>query len=363
MNAQELKDYLAEDKNRIIKVLEAVGVHRIWETGSELRGAPPESENHTAISVDVNTLYCRWYKSDNTFRGDIFNFIRLLRDETFPESFRFVKSTFGLSGKFVKEDKIDPLAKFKGIRKQYKKIQSIDEIEVPKFGLETLSDFILVPHINLFYEGITPQTAEIFKVGYDPKLDRIIFPHFNFDDKNAIVGITGRTTRSKEEIKQFLIPKYFNYISGYKKMYNLYGLSHSLQFAIKNGKLIIFEAEKSVLKQWSQTRNEGYSCAVGGHEISPVQVQILMRHLPADVEIIIAFDKDIMKMKDKDGNFTDENGNLLGEQFLIRTAQMFSKYRKTSYIWDEDDLLDNYDSPIDKGYNVFHQLLGKRREV
>ncbi len=363
MNAQELKTYLSEDKDRIIKVLEAVGIHRIWETGSELRGAPADSVNHTAISCNVDTLFCQWYRRDDTLRGDIFVLLGALRDESFTQSFQFVKSMFGLGGKFVKENKIDPLSRFKGIRKQHKKITSIDEIEVPKFGMEAMSDFILVPHINLFYEGIMPHTAELFKIAYDPRTDRIIFPHFNFDDKNAIVGITGRTTRSNEEIQQLLIPKYWNFINGYKKMYNLYGFSHAIEFVKKHGMLVIFEAEKSVLKNFTQTRNEGYSCCVGGHEISDVQVQIIMRHLPADIEVVIAFDKDIMKLKDKDGNLTDEEGNLLGEQYLIKTANKFSKYRKTSYIFDNEDLLDDFDSPIDKGYNVWHQLLDQRRVV
>jgi DNA primase len=215
----------------------------------------------------------------------------------------------------------------------------------------------MLPHINLFYEGIIPQTAELFKICYDPRLDRYLFPHFNYDNKNTIVGITGRTTRSTEEIEQLLLPKYWNYISGYKKMYNLYGFSHSLEYAIKNKKFIIFEAEKSVLKQYTMTRNEGFSCAVGGHEISLIQAQIIMRYLPPDVEVIIAFDKDVMMMKDK------KTGEHVGEQFLLRQASLFSKYRKTSYIFDNENLLDDFDSPIDKGYHVFHQLLDNRREI
>ncbi|MCY8228762.1 hypothetical protein MOC30_14325 [Bacillus spizizenii] len=356
MNSHELKEYILEDRDRIIKVMESVGIHRIWETGDELRGAPPETENHTAISVNTNTLFCRYYKRDETFRGGIIDLVMLIRKETFTESFRFIRSLFGLSGKFVKEKRIDPLAKFKGIRKSSKPVANINEIEVSKFGMESLSDFIMLPHINLFYEGIMPATAELFNICYDPQLDRIIFPHHNYDDKNVIVGITGRTTRSSEEVKQLMIPKYWNYISGYKKMYNLYGFIFALENAIKNRMLVIFEAEKSVLKDFTQTRNKGYSCAVGGHEISDVQLQIIMKHLPVDVEVVIAFDKDVMTMVDDDGNH-------IGEDFLIRTTKRFSKYRSASYIYDSDNLLGEFDSPIDKGYKIYHELLNNRREV
>lgn len=358
MKADEFKDYLKDDIDRIRKVMESVGIHRIWETGEELRGAPEDSQNHTAISVNTSTLYSQYYKRDETLRTDIIGLVQHLRKETFKETFGYLTSLFGLSaGKYVKEDKIDPLARFKGIRKQSKPVVDIDEIEVPKFGMEALSDFIMLPHIDLFYEGIMPQTAEIFKICYDPNMDRYLFPHFNFDDKDAIVGITGRTTRSKEEIEQLMIPKYWNYVKGYKKMYNLYGFSHSIEFVKKYGMLVIFEAEKSVLKNWSQTRNEGYSCSVGGHEISSFQVNLLMRYLPTDIEVVIAFDSDIMRMTDK------ETGELVGEDYLKKQAMKFSKYRKASYIYDEGGLLGDSESPIDQGYKVFHQLLENRRIV
>lgn len=358
MKAEDFKNYLAEDVDRIYKVMESVGIHRIWETGDELRGAPADTENHTAISVNRDTLFTRYYKRDETLRTDIIGLVQYIRKETFPESFRFLTSLFGLStGKFVKDNKIDPLAKFKGIRKQNRPVANINEIEVPRFGRECLADFIKIPHINLFHEGIMPQTAELFDICYDPQLDRIIFPHHTFDDKNAIVGITGRTTRTSEEIKELMIPKYWNYIKGYMKMYNLYGFAFALEHVKKHGKLVIFEAEKSCLKNFTQTRNEGYSCAVGGHEISDVQVQIIMKYLPSDIEVVIAFDKDVMMMTEKD------TGKHIGEEFLIRTAKKFSKYRNTSYIYDRDNLLDDFDSPIDKGYKVFHELLEGRVSV
>lgn len=357
MNAYEVKEYLKEDLQRVEKLLEEVGCHGMWRTGDEIRCAPPDSASHTAIAVNIDTMYCCWYKQDDTFRGDILSLVQLLRKEPFTESFRFVRGLFGLGGSFKKEDKKDLLAMFKEIRKQHRVIENIDEIEIPKFGMETLRDFIMLPHMSLFYEGVMPQTAELFNVCYDPMLDRVLFPHSNYDDKNAIVGITGRTTLDTKVLKEMKIPKYWNYIKGYKKMYNLYGLSHSIEFLPEHKKLIIFEAEKSVLKNFTQTRNKGYSCAVGGHEISDVQVQIILQNVPMDVEIIIAFDKDVMTMVNKD---TQEH---IGEKYLINTAKRFSKFRKTSYIYDDNDVLGEKDSPIDLGYKVFHELLENRRVV
>lgn len=347
MDAKGLKKYLLDDLNRVKKVLESVGCHSIWETGNEIRCSPPDSNNNTAISVNIETLFCRHYRKDETFRGDILGLIQELRNESFSDSFRYIKSLFGLTSKYVKEDRKDPLSIFKSIRKAHKKITSLDEIDVPKFGMEALNEFIIMPHISLFYEGIDTETQRLFKIGYSPRDDRIIFPHFNYDDKNAIVGITGRTLRSKEEMEQLTIPKYLNYIKGYKKSYSLYGFSHSIDNIKNSKKLFIFEGEKSVLKQWTMTRNKGYSCSVGSHDLSDVQLQIILRYTPVETEIIIGFDKDVME----------------NEDYLIQTAKRFSNYRKVSYIFDSENLLDEKDSPVDKGYHIFCKLVDSRKII
>jgi DNA primase len=358
MNAEKLKEYIKEDIERIEKVLESVGCHAIWRTGNEVRCATPTGTNHTQVSVNVDTLYSRVYTEGETFRGDIISLAGYFRgNESFPNTFRFLKSLFGLSGRFVKDNKRDPLSHFKQLRKGKNKIiTNLDELEVAKFGNEVLSDFVMLPHINFFYEGITVQTQEIFRIGYDPQGDRIIIPHFAWDDIDAIVGMTGRTLRSKREQEEFKIPKYWNYIKGYKKMYNLYGFSHSLPYIMLNNMIIIFEAEKSVMKHWSMTRNAGFSVSVGGHEISDIQAQIILQNTPMDVEIVIAFDKDVMAMK-------DEDGNNIGEQFLIDQASKFSKYRKTSYIFDTYNILGEKDSPIDKGVKIWNHLLKYRKVI
>lgn len=357
MNAKEFKEYIKEDIERVEKVLESAGCHKIWRSRDEIRSAPPDGENHTSISVNIDTLYCQHYKEGSPFRGDIISLVQTLRNESFSSAFRFLKSVFGISSKFDKSSvKADPLSLFKGIRRGKKDNTDIKDIDVDMFGREALADFVMLPHINLFYEGITTQTQEVFNVSYDPLTDRIVFPHFHYSSKDIVVGMTGRTLRSDEEMKQFKIPKYWNFIKGYKKMYNLYGFSHNIEFIVRDGLIIIYEAEKSVMKESSMTRNEGHGVAVGGHELSPQQVQIILQNTPADVEVVIAFDKDVMTMKDDDGED-------IGEQYLIDTCKRFSKYRKASYIFDTYNILGEKDSPVDKGVKIWNHLLKYRKAV
>lgn len=356
MNAEQLKEWLKEDLERIEKLLELSGCQHIWRTGGEIRSTTPDGTNATAVSVNTDTLYCHIYRSKAPFGGDILSLIQHFRKENFGQTVKYIKSVFGLSSGYSKVEKVDPLAVFKKIRRKNRIITDISELEIEKFGMEKLSDYILMPHISLFHEGITLQTQEIFKVGYSPTTDRIIFPHFSYDDINAVVGITGRTLRSKEEIEEFQIPKYFNFIKGYKKMYNLYGFSHSAPNLEESKMLVIFEAEKSVQKQWSMTRNKGYSSSVGGHELSDIQVQIILQNTPHDTEIVIAFDKDVMMMKDEDGKD-------IGEQYLIDTCNKIAKYRKVSYIFDTYNILGEKDSPVDKGVKIWNHLLKFRKTV
>lgn len=363
MDAKELKEYLSRDTDKIMRLLESLGCHSLWVTGEEVRGAPPEGTNNTSVSVNTNTLFCRRYHSGVTFRGDIFSFIEDMEGISFSEAISHVKQVFGIISTYKKgQVRIDPLKHFR-VAKSRRSV-NINKTEVSQFGEEALRGFVMSPHINLFYEGIMPQTSNLFNICYDPKLDRILFPHYHYENGDKIVGITGRTTLSASEAKEFGIPKYWNYITGYKKMYNLYGFQLALENAKESKMLIIAEAEKSVLKEFTFRRNKGYSVAVGGHEIDVSQVQIVLKHVPEDVEIVIAFDKDVMEMEDdKTGDKYDEEGNHLGTKFLEKTCRMFTSYRKASYIFDKDGLLDKNDSPMDKGYAVYEKLLSERIKV
>lgn len=356
LDKDELKAFISEDTSRIELILEQIGCHDIWDNGDELRCATPTGTNKTSISVNKESLLTRLYSEGQSVNGDIFELVKHYRKENFSSSLRFVRALLGLSSSNNVTNKIDPLRKFKQIAKASKVPKTLDEIDVKKYGISYLDRFAIASHLNLFYEGITPQTQELFMTGYDQVLDRIVFPHFNYDNVKDIVGISGRTLRSKMEMEEFDIPKYWNYIRGYKKAFNLYGFSHALEYIEKAKMIVIFEAEKSVLKQFSMTRNEGYSVAVGCHDITDIQVQIILAHTSPDVEIVIAFDRDVQDMK-------DEDKNEIGEEYLLRMCGKFSKYRTTSYIWDKFNILGDKDSPVDKGVKAWNYLLKYRKKA
>lgn len=358
MKAEELKSFLSDDYDKIEKLLDSLGCHKIWQSSSdEIRCASPTGDNKTSISVKMNSLGVSYF-SDGVKVGDIIGLVEHLKDYDFSSAMRYIKSLFGIGNGNYKVHVENPLA----ILRQHKSkahFTSLNDIEVEKFPMTMLNRYVRMPHFELVKEGIIPSTQELFDICYDDRLNRVLFPHFAYDDKEKIVGIAGRTLESKEVMEEFDIPKYWNYIKGYKKRYNLYGFSHSLENIKKYKKIIIFEAEKSVLKQNVFTKGEGISVALGSHELSDTQVRIILKYTPPETEIIIALDKDVMvnEVKDSEGN------TITGEQFIINMCKKLSNHRKVTYIFDTHNILGDKNSPVDKGFKIWNYLLKYRKEV
>lgn len=353
MQAKELKSYLIEDKDRIEKVLDYYDFHSVWYSGDEIRCAPPESDNRTAVSIRLTEdLYAANYSELKPYHGDLFGLLQEISDSSFRDVMKTLHNLFGLEmkgGKVTK--KLDLLA---DIRK-YKKGAKREVKENIKHEKKVLEKFVKMPHAAIIQECISPAICNMFDVSYDPDQGRIIFPHYDWIETDKIVGITGRTTMESEVAKQLDVPKYWNYIKGYRKTNNLYGFNLAKDNLAESKMLIIFEAEKSTLKQFTIERGKGFSSSVGGHEISQQQVDFILKNTEPDTEIVIAFDKDVMVSVAKDGT--------TGEQILKDTCAMFSTFRKTSYIFDSHNILGDKDSPIDCGFKIWQHLLKWRVKV
>lgn len=359
MQASELKEYLYEDIDRIFKTLEHFGFHDVWQnTSEEVRCALPGRENNTSVSVKIQPqLFATSYSDDANYRGDIFGLIETVADKKFKDIMWEIHNLFGIPMVYKEGKSVDLL---KDLRK-YKRGYKDSERENVKYTPSVLKNYIHKPHKTLIEEAISPKIVDMFDVCFDPERSRIVFPHYDWEETDKIVGLQGRTTMSSEVAKELNVPKYWNYIP-YIKGINLYGW-HLAKDNIKEKKMmIIFEGEKSTLKHFTQERGKGFSVSLGGHEITKEQIKFIINNTSEDVEIVIAFDKDIMlKQGEVDKQNLENNENKLGE--LEETCRLFSKYRKTSYIYDKFNLLEGKDSPIDRGVKIFSYLLKYRIEV
>jgi DNA primase len=124
--------------------------------------------------------------------------------------------------------------------------------------------------------------------------------------------------------------KYY-YSYSFPKSKLLYNLNKAKEYIKKEGKVIVVESEKSVMKLWS---NGIRNCiAISGSCLSLTQVLKLEK---LNVNILLAYDKD------KNIEYMDKEKN----KFILNAG----------YIYDDTNLLNVKDSPIDKGIDVFLKI-------
>lgn len=157
----------------------------------------------------------------------------------------YVGALLGLSNYSKKNERVNPLS---GLEKLAKRSSHYQTKTNDLYDKSFLNKFIKVHHKSLIEEGITGDVLNQFDVMFDPIRQRIIFPHYDWDNPNKLVGVKGRTIQTPEGIELFNTPKYWNYIKGYRKTNNLYGWHQALPGIQEHKKIILFEGEKSVLK-------------------------------------------------------------------------------------------------------------------
>jgi len=116
----------------------------------------------------------------------------------------------------------------------------------------------------------------------------------------------------------------------------IYGLFENLEEIKRKREVILFEGCKSVLMAdtWG-VRNTG---ALLTSHLNPQQMKLLAK---LGVRVVFALDKEV-RIRD------DHN------------IEKLKQYTNVEYLWDRQDLLDDKDSPVDKGLEVFRQLYEQR---
>ena len=195
-------------------------------------------------------------------------------------------------------------------------------------------------------EGITKEAMDKFNIRFSISQNKIIIPHYTPDGK--LIGIRGRAlnTWEIENIGKYMPvqieQKWYKHPLGF----NLYGLDQTKDNIKKSGYVFLFEGEKSVLRaEGFQRPNCGV--AVCGSVLNKYQIDLLRKYCDPN-EFIICFDKEEEGTEDKYFNK------------LKKLGQKYSNYGKFSFIYDFHNRLEMKDSPVDKGEEVFNELLKER---
>lgn len=202
-------------------------------------------------------------------------------------------------------------------------------------------------------DGITYDTMKKYEIRYYAPTNKIVIPHRDINGR--LVGIRGRSL-TQEDIDNYgkYMPLYIgdNLSFPHPLGYNLYGIDKNKENIQKIGKAILFEGEKSVMALDSVLDNN-FSVAACGSNLTQYQFDIL---LSLNIqELIIAFDRQYK-------NYCDEEWKQWQKKYeKIKT--MCSRYVNVTFMYDKAHRLDYKDSPIDKGKDIFYELLEERNTI
>lgn len=324
MNSLEIKEYLLNNEDKLINLLEEIGLTNIHKRGNEIRCAREEGGNPTGIRIKLNEKLSFSNYIEN-ISGDIFSLVGYKNNcDDFPKNFRFVCNFLNINGTFKKVEK--PKI-FGGFFEKIHKDNNIIENEIKTYPLSILDEFELLPNEMFQKDGISLHTQNKFKIGYDWWTHRIIIPEFNCEGE--LVGITGRY--NGDGYRDDDVPKYFPIIE-FEKSKILFGYSQNYNELINNN-VWLFESQKSVMRMDSFGV---HNClALGGKFISPIQIKYIQNLNPKSV--ILALDEGVSKEE------------ILKACENLKSKNVFNKY-KVGYLFDEYNeflIKGSKDSPAD----------------
>lgn len=340
MDIISLKKYIFEN-NKIEFILNEIGCHSITYHPNKnfFSCANHDGDNTGAINIKNNEYLSvvNWTREkDFDENSDIITLVQYNKNLSFVEVIKYLHNILGLKltwqKKEEKKKKLDALWLFKKIRDKTK-YGAVNVADINVLDEEYLNDFIPLLHIDWFRDGIMPWTREKFGLCYSYKYKRVVIP-IRAWNTGELLATNMRTT--VENYDEFGIKKYY-LSAGYNKHTNLYGLWENYESIQKAGYVVLYEAEKSVLKR--DSLNDPTGVALSGHTMSYEQTRILWG---LDVEIVVALDNDIP---------IEETWHL---------CDKFWKGRKVSYIQDKDSILGDKDSPADACNKDFEYLFNNR---
>jgi DNA primase len=294
--------------------------------GQEYVGLSPFTNEKTP-SFFVHPVKKLWYCFSCGEGGNVIQFAKKYHKVSYEQAVKMICSWAHLL--LTNEE---PILK---IIRHYKKKEKEEELairaELNPNIMEQYKDITIQSWIN---EGIPREILKKYNVRYDDKACRIVFPVWDIEGK--IINIKGRAAHPKW--KEFGMAKYIYYYPlGKNDIF--WGYHWHIDDILKKNEIILVEGEKSVMKLEANGVNN--AVAIATSHLSKPQTQILMR---LHVDVVVALDKDKDPTKDKN---------------LVNLA----RYNNCYIMVDNNNLLGEKDSPIDKGINIFNIMYNERRKI
>ena len=230
------------------------------------------------------------------------------------------------------------------------------EFKVESNKLKELNPKVLNVYYDQYYkgwidEGISIKTMQKYNIKTSIIDEQIIIPHY--DEDNRLVGVRCRNLNKQlvDDGKKYMPVFQGNEMLNHSTGSVLYGLNFNKDMINKRRKIILFESEKSVMKLDSYIPDMSIGVCLSGSNLTNKQVDII-KSLNVS-EVIVALDREFNSIGDDEEKYFARK---IEETFLNK----LSVFANVSVIWDTKGLLNRSDSPIDKGLEVFKELLNDR---
>lgn len=200
-------------------------------------------------------------------------------------------------------------------------------------------------------DGISVDSMKKYNILYSVCQNRIIIPHYDLSD-----NLIGVRTRAMNDMDIELYGKYSPFKSG-RKIYNhslgknLYGLNKNLKTIKRKQKIMLVEAEKSVLQTDTMFGDDNFTVSLCGCNLTDCQKYLILNS--GAKEVIIALDKQFK------GVYSNEC-NKWAEHIKKNIASKLAPYLKVSVIWDSFGILPYKASPTDCGKEKLTKLMNHK---
>ena len=298
--------------------------------------ALPDGDNTTSVQVLLENDYLTTVVHTRTDYqgGDIFDFISYMNKCKFRNSFIFACRIAGVSANFtykprVKNETFEFLNRFTrdGLR--------IEEDDHEILNEEILNEYIKTAHKMFLDDYLSVESQYKFNIHYDLHRSRILIPIR--DTEGNLVTIKGRTTVKDFDKKN--IEKYIAYYP-YSARKILFGYYENYWDILMKNEIIIAESEKAVIQADSYGVNN--VVAISKKRISDEQ---LYKIVSLNVDVVLALDKDV------------------GLDELKIIAEEFKGLCSVYAIYDTDDILNDKESPFDRGAQIWDTLYESKIKI
>lgn len=197
-------------------------------------------------------------------------------------------------------------------------------------------------------EGISVDTMKKYKIMYSPWQQKIIIPHYNLG--NQLVGVRGRSMLEEDvelfgKYTPFKVGRHFyNHSLGQ----NLFGLNHNIKAIQRKRKIMLVEAEKSVLQTDTMFGEDNFTVGLCGSNLTDYQKAMII--MLGVREVIVALDKQYETLESDECKKWAKH---IREKFIIPLAP----YCIITILWDVSNDLSYKQSPTDKGKETLLKLL------